>query len=377
MTTHIFRWIHSFMPHGFNPFKLNPNSIHNFGSRGCEKAQTMLQNHNMLAGYSKNYDVLFPGATLPQHSLLSQPIYRGYPLANLFNNREAVDGGLYSITFFLGQESKKMLENAGKFGAFVMADLLDFLGKDIVTSHIIGWTLFRSYTESIAVAVAFSATKAQINAALVWEHSDLSGSNLLAIPRISNSVVPSGHPDDAETFNTAYSVANGNEYQKELCGILVPYSRIKGITITPKTDHILRLTEGYNINNPLYMRILEILAANTDPALVERIHRYDHDSVNNASQLGICYYDLRQGQNLDVNQRTSLQKKFYKAYQESLEIEKTFRSDIHRMIKEQQEKGNQAMINLKLSSFVDPEKGNYWFFSALCASLGEYRSHNN
>ncbi|WP_131778426.1 hypothetical protein [Legionella bozemanae] len=346
-------------PNGF--FKVDPNiRIRGFEEVWCNEVQAILQWHNMEHGFHRqsiSYSSTSESVPLTPES--GQTAYRGYPLLNLFLYRQPTDGGLFTVPTSLTNKVKPYED------IFDMSKYAKERGQEAL-KHLTGHTEYRSYTETIPVALAFGLANGPENGAIALEHWAREGTALIA---------PVYGPASAIDFAQVYGLL----YQQEIAGPMLPFARQKCTTMFYKKNGSLNPEEGFNIISPFNLSINQFLLANGDPAAVKMIHQYDRKALKASIEFSEFYRKLLEGQiqNLSKDELRALHERADNAFQKMLKLEEQFRTYIASSIQMQREQGNLLMAQLDIPSDICLNTALRWYMSAICYSKGKFLTSTN
>ncbi|MCE0721995.1 MULTISPECIES: hypothetical protein [Legionella] len=335
-----------------------PNTrIEGFDERWCNETEALLRCYNMEHGLhqrSISYSPTSESESVPIASEPGQAAFRGYPLLNLFLSRQATDGGIFTIPTSLSEKVKPHQDT------FNMSEYANEREHEALV-HLTGLTEYRSFTQSIPVALAFGLSKGPENGAVVLEHWASQGTALLA---------PLYGPASKLDFNQVYGLL----YQQEVAGPMLPFGRQKCTTIFYKKDGCLNPEAGFNIMSPFNLDMNQFLQANGDPTAVRMIHEYDRKALQASIEFSERYRELLEGQrnNVGRDELCVLHERAHCAFQKLLNVEEQFRKYIASSIKMQQAQGNCLMTQVVPPSDVCLNGGLRWYMSALCYAKGKY-----
>ncbi|AWN72940.1 hypothetical protein LEAN103870_04180 [Legionella anisa] len=341
----------------------NPNTrIDGFTERWCNETAALLRWCNMEHGFHRrsiSYSSTSESESVPITSEPGQTAFRGYPLLNLFLNRQETDGGLFTVPTSLTNNVKPYQDT------FDMAEYAKERKREALV-HLTGNTEYRSFTKSIPVALAFGLSKGPENGAVVLEHWAREGTALIA-----SVYGPASELD--------YDQVNGLLYQQEIAGPMLPFARQKCTTMFYKKDGCLNPEAGFNIMSPFNLDINQFLLANGDPNAVRVIHKYDRKALQASIEFSECYRELLEGQmnNVGKHELRVLHERAHDAFQKMLKVEEQFRKYIASSIKMQQEQGNLLMAQVVPPSDICLNTALRWYMSAICYSKGKFLTHTD
>ncbi|HHT0593542.1 TPA: hypothetical protein ACTXXA_001451 [Legionella anisa] len=343
----------------------SPNTkIDGFTERWCNETAALLRWCNMEHGLHPR-SISYTSSSESESesvSLTSEPgqaAFSGYPLLNLFLNRQATDGGLFTVPMSLTDKVKPSQDT------FDMSEYAKERKHDALV-HLTGLTEFRSYTESVPVALAFALSKGPENGAIALEHWTREGTALIA-----SVYGPAAELD----FHQVYGLL----YQREVAGPMLSLARQRCTTIFYKEGGCLNPEAGFNIMSPFNLDINQFLLANRDPNAVQVLHKYDRKALRASIEFSERYRELLAGQmnNLSEHELRVLHERADGAFQKMLKVEEQFRKYIASSIKIQQEQGNSLMAQVAPPADICLNTALRWYMSALCYSKGKFLTHSD